>query len=201
MKIDFEKGGGLAPAVIQDARTGRVLMLGYMNEEALQQTRESGRVTFFSRSRQKLWTKGETSGNFLLVESIQIDCDGDALLIKVHPTGPVCHTGADTCFAEENRPSGSFLFQLEHLVQERKRDLPAGSYTSELLRKGVERIAQKVGEEATEVVIAALDPRGRLLEETADLLYHLLVLLCVREHTLSEVVAVLEKRHQKQTER
>ena len=196
MKLNFKKGNGLIPAIVQDANTGKVLMLGYMSEASLRKTRDSGLVTFYSRSRQKLWTKGETSGNFLHVKEILPDCDGDTLLIKATPDGPVCHTGKDTCFFEENKPSIDFLNQLEAIIESRKKEMPEGSYTTHLFKKGVKKMAQKVGEEATEVVIDAVtDNKERLLEETADLMYHLLVLLKAHDLSLNDVVRVLEKRH------
>ncbi|NOX90448.1 MAG: bifunctional phosphoribosyl-AMP cyclohydrolase/phosphoribosyl-ATP diphosphatase HisIE [Calditrichaeota bacterium] len=196
MKLDFEKNNGLIPAIIQDAFTGRVLMLGFMNEEALQKTKKTGLVTFFSRSRQTLWTKGETSGNYLKVVDILVDCDQDTLLIKAHPQGPVCHTGKDTCFAEQNRGSLQFLEYLEEIIEDRKKNPQSDSYTSKLFVKGINKIAQKVGEEATEVVIDAVDGNNeRLLEESADLIYHLLVLLKARGFGLRDVVKILEERH------
>ncbi|RKY57239.1 MAG: bifunctional phosphoribosyl-AMP cyclohydrolase/phosphoribosyl-ATP diphosphatase [Candidatus Neomarinimicrobiota bacterium] len=193
MNIDF--GKGLVPAIIQDEKTGKVLMLGYMNREAYDKTVESGKVTFFSRSRQKLWTKGETSGNFLDVKAILVDCDGDTLLVKAQPAGPTCHTGADTCFNEANTPS-DFLHELERVIADRKANPKKNSYTNKLFDAGIQRIAQKVGEEATEVVIDAV--RGnvpRMKEEIADLLYHLLVLLADKDVLLDDVLEVLEKRH------
>ncbi|MBN2415041.1 bifunctional phosphoribosyl-AMP cyclohydrolase/phosphoribosyl-ATP diphosphatase HisIE [bacterium] len=193
-RIDWHKNGsGLAPAVIQDSATRRVLMVGYMNEEALKKTAAEGRVTFYSRTRNRLWTKGETSGNRLYVEAIQEDCDADTLLIQVRPEGPVCHTGADTCFGEKNeRP---FLNALERLIQERKRTLPDGSYTASLFRQGINRIARKVGEEAAELIIEAKDnDRDLFLNEAADLLFHFLVLLVEKECTLDEVIGVLKER-------
>ncbi|MCD6204441.1 MAG: bifunctional phosphoribosyl-AMP cyclohydrolase/phosphoribosyl-ATP diphosphatase HisIE [Candidatus Marinimicrobia bacterium] len=193
MNIDF--GKGLVPAIIQDEKTGKVLMLGYMNREAYDKTAESGKVTFFSRSRQKLWTKGETSGNFLDVKAILVDCDGDTLLVKAQPAGPTCHTGADTCFNEANTPS-DFLHELERVIADRKANPKKNSYTNKLFDAGIQRIAQKVGEEATEVVIDAV--RGnvpRMKEEIADLLYHLLVLLADKDVLLDDVLEVLEKRH------
>lgn len=193
---DFAKmPGGLLPAVVQDAHTGHVLMLGYMNEAALAQTRASGLVTFFSRSKQRLWTKGESSGHVLRVRDIRLDCDQDALLLKVEPAGPVCHTGADTCWNEANMPD-HFLFVLENIVQERRLSAPPDSYTARLFAAGIPKIAQKVGEEAVETVIEALGPdRDRLLNETADLLYHLLVLLAAKEVRLEEVENILRERH------
>ncbi len=196
MKLNFKKGNGLIPAIVQDANTGKVLMLGYMNEQALRKTRETGLVSFFSRSRHKLWTKGETSGNFLHVKEILPDCDGDTLLIKATPDGPVCHTGKDTCFFEVNKPSVDFLNRLEAIIESRKKEMPEGSYTTHLFKKGLKKIAQKVGEEATEVVIDAVtNNKKHLLEESADLMYHLLVLLKAHDLSLKDVVAVLEKRH------
>lgn len=198
MKLNFEKSSGLIPAIIQDTDTNKVLMLGYMNQEAFNKTQQEGKVTFYSRSRQTLWTKGETSGNFLLVRKILIDCDNDTILVKASPTGPVCHTGQDTCFNEANQLDLSFLLELEQLIAERKKNPVEGSYTVKLFNGGIKKIAQKVGEEATEVVIDAVDGNNeRLKEETADLLYHLLVLLAEREIGLSEVVDILSKRHSK----
>jgi len=196
MKIDFQKMNGLIPAVVQDVNSQKVLMLGYMNEEAYQRTLESGKVTFYSRSRKCLWTKGETSGNYLLLKDILLDCDGDTLLVKAQPTGPVCHTGEDTCFFERNEYQRDFLRTLEDLIAQRKKDRPPNSYTTTLFEKGIKTIAQKVGEEATEVVIEALaGDQTRLKEESADLLYHLLVLLQYHNIALDEIIAVLAKRH------
>ncbi len=195
MKIDFDKGNGLVPVIIQDDKTSKVLMMAYMNKESLESTKETGKVTFFSRSRNKLWTKGETSGNYLELVSIAIDCDGDTLLIKVDPTGPVCHTGKDTCFDEKNSPS-NFLFELERIIKDRKENPKEGSYTNYLFDKGIKKIAQKVGEEATETIIEALDGNVNLLkEETGDLLYHLIVLLQANNLTLNDVSNLLESRH------
>jgi phosphoribosyl-ATP pyrophosphohydrolase/phosphoribosyl-AMP cyclohydrolase len=195
MKIDFKKGDGLVPAIVQDADSNVVLMLGYMNEESYNKTLESGKVTFFSRSRQTLWTKGETSGNFLLLDKLLIDCDDDTILVKARPTGPVCHTGSDTCFDEVNN-NKDFLYELEKIVAERKESMPEGSYTTHLFNKGINKIAQKVGEEATEVVIEAIDDnRELLLEESSDLLYHLIVLLQAKGCTLNDISAILRKRH------
>lgn len=195
MEINFSKyGDGLAPAIVQDARTGRVLMLGFMNAEALELTRSAGKVTFYSRSRQTLWTKGETSGNYLAVNDILVDCDSDTLLIKATPAGPVCHTGAETCFQEPNKSIGP-LFDLENTIADRRQNAPAGSYTAELFASGLNRIAQKVGEEAVEVIIASKDTdRTALCRETADLLYHLLVLLAEKEVSLDEVLETLVRR-------
>ena len=199
-EIDFEKGNGLVPAIIQDHESNTVLMLGYMNREALRITRETGRVTFFSRSRQKLWTKGETSGNFLYVKDILLDCDQDTILIKASPTGPVCHTGNDTCFNEINPTihgsAHGFLYRLESVILDRKSNPRPGSYTASLFERGINRIAQKVGEEAVEVVIEAVsDNIPRLKEETADLLYHLLVLLAAKGLSLDVINEVLRERH------
>ncbi len=194
MNLDFEKGNGLLPAIIQDYRNQKVLMLGYMNEEALTQTQKEGKVTFFSRSKNRLWTKGETSGNFLLVKEIVADCDNDTILIQAEPVGPACHTGTDTCFG--NNDSKGFLYQLESVIADRKANPKAGSYTTELFNKGINKIAQKVGEEATEVIIEAKDNNEKLfLNETADLLYHLLVLLQEKNVSLGDVESVLKKRH------
>ena len=195
-KIDFAKGGGLVPVVVQDADTLKVLMLGYMNREALEITRKSGRATFFSRSRNELWEKGETSGNWLEVRDVSADCDNDTLLLKVIPKGPVCHTGNDTCFNEQNRYDLSFLKKLDDLIGERKRELPENSYTTSLFRAGVNKVAQKVGEEAVELILEAKDDNDDLfLNEGADLVYHLLVLLHHKGHSLNDIVSVLEKRH------
>jgi phosphoribosyl-ATP pyrophosphohydrolase/phosphoribosyl-AMP cyclohydrolase len=195
--IDFNKSGGLVPVIIQDSRSGVVLMLGYMNREAYEKTLREKRVTFFSRSRQKLWTKGETSGNFLTVKEILTDCDEDTLLIKAVPAGPVCHTGADTCFNEINKPdSFEFLRLLETLIQERKRELPEKSYTTRLFREGIPKISQKVGEEAVETIIEAVkEDQERFKEESADLMYHLLVLATALNVTFDEIVDTLRKRH------
>lgn len=197
MQPDFTKSpDGLLPAVIQDARTRVVLMLGYMNAEAFAQTQKEKRVTFWSRSKNRLWTKGETSGNYLEVKSVQLDCDNDSILIKTIPAGPVCHTGTDTCWSETN--SDHFLFELERLIQSRKTADPASSYTAQLFSKGINKIAQKVGEEAVEVVIEAKDDNDALfLGESADLLYHYLVLLAAKGKSLEDVMKVLEERHKK----
>ena len=200
MVIDFNKGNGLVPAVVQDAVTGKVLMLGYMNEESYRLTLEKGLVTFYSRSRKTLWTKGETSGNYLQLRDILIDCDGDTLLVKAVPSGSVCHTGKDTCFGEENDPqsasSTDFLAYLEGVIRDRKEHPQEGSYTNRLFSKGINKIAQKVGEEAVELIIEAKDDDKELfLGEAADLMYHLLVLLTEKGCTLSEVTDVLKSRH------
>ena len=196
MNINFKKMEGLIPVVVQDAFTGKVLMLGYMNEAALAQTVASGRVTFFSRSKNRLWTKGETSGNFLELVSMQEDCDGDAILVKAKPLGPVCHTGADTCFAEDNNSQTAFIDQLRGIIKERKSNPTEASYTSSLFTKGINKLAQKVGEEAVELVIEAKDDNKELfLGEAADLLFHYLVLLEAKGYELDEVVEVLKQRH------
>jgi phosphoribosyl-ATP pyrophosphohydrolase/phosphoribosyl-AMP cyclohydrolase len=197
MKIDFEKMGGLVPAIIQDATTKNVLMLGFMNEEAYQKTIETQHVTFWSRTRQTLWTKGETSGHFLNLVSMQIDCDNDTLLVKAHPIGPTCHTGTDTCWGEENDMNPLlFLTELQDFINKRKEEMPEGSYTTKLFRDGVNKIAQKVGEEALETVIEATNgTKDHLIYEASDLLYHLLVLLTEKGLRIEEVAAELQKRH------
>jgi phosphoribosyl-ATP pyrophosphohydrolase/phosphoribosyl-AMP cyclohydrolase len=198
MNLNFKKMEDLIPAVVQDAFTGKVLMLGYMNEEALAKTEESGRVTFFSRSKNRLWTKGETSGHFLEVVSMQEDCDGDAILVKAKPLGPVCHTGADTCFEEANTTQTAFIDRLRGIIKERKENPNSASYTSSLFAKGINKLAQKVGEEAVELVIEAKDDNKELfLGEAADLLFHYLVLLEAKNYSLDEVVEVLKQRHSK----
>ena len=197
MNVDFQKGGGLVPAIVQDATTGRVLMLGYMNEEALQKTHTSGLVTFFSRSRGELWTKGETSGHYLHLVSIAADCDADALLVKVRPDGPTCHTGTDTCWGERNEPDTlTFLTELQDFIEQRQREMPEGSYTTSLFRDGVNRMAQKVGEEALEACIEAVGGTNeRLIYEASDMLYHLIVLLTHKGLRIEDVVAELKERH------
>lgn len=197
--LDWDKGDGLLPAVVQDARDGAVLMLGYMNREALRETLANKRVTFFSRSKNRLWTKGETSGHFLDVVSVQADCDKDAILITATPQGPTCHTGARTCFGEaKTAASGlSFLARLEAVIAQRVRDRPDGSYTARLWADGPTRIAQKVGEEGVEVALAAVTQTDeRLIGESADLLFHLALLLKSRNLSLADAVKELEKRHQ-----
>ncbi|KAA2241772.1 bifunctional phosphoribosyl-AMP cyclohydrolase/phosphoribosyl-ATP diphosphatase HisIE [Chitinophaga agrisoli] len=196
MNIDFQKSpDGLVPAIIQDAATLKVLMLGYMNQEALDKTLQEKKVTFFSRSRQRLWTKGEESGNFLLLQDVKVDCDNDTLLIKANPVGPVCHTGADTCWNEQN-VSNDFLAKLEAVITNRKNNPSDNSYTSRLFAKGINKIAQKVGEEAVEIVIEAKDNNEALfLNEGADLLFHYLVLLSAKGYQLSDVLGVLKERH------
>jgi len=198
MQIDFKKySDGLVPAIVQDVDTQKVLMLGFMNEEALKKTEEFGNVTFYSRSKKRLWTKGEESGNFLILKSIAPDCDNDTLLIKAHPLGPVCHTGADTCWNEKNE-SDDFLFFLESVINLRKNASPDQSYVAKLFAKGINKIAQKVGEEAVEMVIEAKDSNEELfLNESADLLFHYLMLLNAKGYTLKQVLSVLEKRHHK----
>ncbi|AKD58050.1 bifunctional phosphoribosyl-AMP cyclohydrolase/phosphoribosyl-ATP diphosphatase HisIE [Spirosoma radiotolerans] len=199
-EINFDKSpDGLIPAVIQDAETGKVLMLGYMNREAYDKTVAENVVTFFSRSKQRLWTKGETSNNFLHVREILIDCDGDTLLIKSAPAGPTCHTGADTCFDEANTGRGQFLNYLQSIIHDRKVNPSDKSYTTSLFGRGVNKIAQKVGEEAVELVIEAKDDNDDLFKgEAADLLFHFLVLLEQKNMNLDDIVAVLQTRHVKQ---
>jgi phosphoribosyl-AMP cyclohydrolase / phosphoribosyl-ATP pyrophosphohydrolase len=193
-KIDFAKLDGLVPCIVQDANSNVVLMLGFMNEEALQKTIEEKRVTFFSRGKQRLWTKGETSGNFFELQDILVDCDHDTLLVKVNPAGPACHTGADTCFNETN--SGWDLSALEKIIADRKANPRTGSYTTTLFESGMNKIAQKVGEEAVELVIEAKDNNKELfLNEAADLMYHYLVLLQAKGHGLQDVVNMLQQRH------
>lgn len=196
MMIDFLKyADGLVPAIIQDATTNKVLMLGFMNQEALDKTNELQKVTFFSRTKNRLWTKGEESGNFLYLKEIKIDCDNDTLLIKVTPVGPVCHTGADTCFVEKNE-SDNFLFDLEQIIIDRKNNPTDASYTASLFKKGINKIAQKVGEEAIELVIEAKDDDAHLFkEEAADLMFHYLILLQAKGFGLNDIVDVLKKRH------
>jgi phosphoribosyl-ATP pyrophosphohydrolase/phosphoribosyl-AMP cyclohydrolase len=200
MKINFNKNNNsLIPAVIQDALTKNVLMLGYMNKEALKKTQETGKVTFFSRSKQRLWTKGEESGNFLELVSLKVDCDTDALLIQANPLGPTCHKGTDTCWGEKNKASFGFLSQLEAIIQNRKDNKDQeDSYVSSLFRKGINKIAQKVGEEAVETVIEAKDANDDLfLNESADLLFHYLILLQAKGYTLAHITKILEERHNK----
>ncbi len=194
--IDFTKSGGLVPCIVQDHATRTVLMLGFMNEEALQKTISEKRVTFYSRSKQRLWTKGETSGNFLRVIEIKEDCDHDTLLVYAEPSGPICHTGSDTCFNEVNKGTG--LSFLERIIHDRKANPMAGSYTNSLFDSGINKIAQKVGEEAVELVIESKDDnRDLFLGEAADLMYHYLVLLAAKNTNLEEVIEVLRKRHSK----
>jgi len=196
MNIDFSKDpGGLVPAVVQDFNTQKVLMLGYMSKESLERTMETGRVTFYSRSKGRLWTKGEESGHYLELKSVSVDCDQDSLLVRAVPHGPVCHTGADTCWSERNHPE-DFLFYLEQIIELRKKSSDEGSYVHSLFRKGVNTVAQKVGEEAVELVIEAKDnDPERFLNEAADLMFHYLVLLNIKGHTLRDVIHVLQQRH------
>ncbi len=198
MKIDFAKySDGLVPAIIQDFDTHKVLMLGFMNDEAVQKTMREGKVCFYSRSKKRLWTKGEESGNFLMLKEIMPDCDNDSLLIKAHPTGPVCHTGADTCWNERNHQD-DFLYYLEDIIALRRQSSPEESYVAGLFSKGINAIAQKVGEEAVEMVIEAKDNDGNLfLNESADLLFHYLVLLNAKGYSLKDVMGILQKRHSK----
>lgn len=187
---------GLIPAIVQDAATRVVLMLGYMNRESLRQTLESGKVCFYSRSRQRLWTKGEESGHFLYLKDIRADCDQDTLLVKAVPAGPTCHSGADTCWNEKNEEQ-DFLFFLQHFLQQRRHDSPEESYTARLISRGINKVAQKVGEEAVELVIEAKDDNEELfLNEAADLMYHYIVLLIAKGYGLEDVIEVLKKRHQ-----
>jgi len=196
--VDFKKyTDGLVPAIIQDYDTHKVLMLGFMNEEAFIKTEETGKVTFFSRSKKRLWTKGEESGNFLIVKSVAVDCDKDTLLIKAHPLGPTCHTGADTCWSERNHKD-DFLYYLEDIINLRKQASPDDSYVAKLFGKGINKIAQKVGEEAVELVIETKDNNEELfLNEGADLLFHYLILLNAKGYKLQNIVDVLKKRHSK----
>ena len=197
MTIDFDKMNGLVPAIIQDAETKKVLMLGYMNREAYDKTVETGKVTFFSRTKNRLWTKGETSGNFLNVVSIKNDCDNDSLLIQVRPDGPVCHTGTDTCWGETNEVSPlMFLSELQDFIEKRHEEMPEGSYTTSLFKDGLNRMAQKVGEEALEAVIEAVNgANDRLIYEGSDMLYHLIVLLTAKGLRIEQMVEELKIRH------
>jgi phosphoribosyl-ATP pyrophosphohydrolase/phosphoribosyl-AMP cyclohydrolase len=198
MKVDYKKySDGLVPAIVQDDATGKVLMLAFMNEEALAKTQELQKVTFFSRSKNRLWTKGEESDNFLLLKDIKVDCDNDTLLIKATPVGPVCHTGADTCWDEKNI-SNDFLLKLEQIISDRKNNPSEKSYTSSLFAKGINKIAQKVGEEAVELVIEAKDNDADLFkDEAADLLFHYLILLQAKGFKLEDIIAILKDRHTK----
>lgn len=197
LKIDFDKCGGLVPAIIQDAQTKVVLMLGYMNQEALKMTQETGLVTFFSRSRQCLWTKGETSGNYLHLVDIKVDCDNDTLLVQATPDGPTCHTGTDTCWGEENKPNPLlFLSELSDFIEKRHEEMPEGSYTTSLFKDGLNRMAQKVGEEALELVIEATNgTNDRLIYEGSDMLYHLIVLLTSKGLRIEDMARELMERH------
>lgn len=194
--MDFEKMNGLIPAIIQDADTAKVLMLGFMNEEAYNKTVETGKVTFFSRTKNRLWTKGEESGNFLHVVKIQSDCDDDTLLIQVHPAGPVCHKGTDTCWGEKNDEPVMFLKELQDFICRRHEEMPEGSYTTSLFQSGVNKMAQKVGEEAVETVIEACNGTDdRLIYEGADLIYHLIVLLTSKGYRIEDLANELKERH------
>jgi phosphoribosyl-ATP pyrophosphohydrolase/phosphoribosyl-AMP cyclohydrolase len=195
-QIDFSKGNGLVPVIIQDNNTLQVLMVGYMNEEAFNKTTKDNIVTFFSRSKNRLWTKGETSGNYLNVREISADCDNDSILIKVDPTGPVCHIGSTSCFADET--SKGFIYELEQVINKRIKDNAEESYTNKLYKKGINKVAQKVGEEAVELVIEAKDDNIDLFKnEAADLLYHLLILLKAKGVNLESIEEVLKERHKK----
>lgn len=198
MKVDFAKyPDGLVPAIVQDNQTQKVLMLGFMNQEALNHTESTGKVTFYSRSKKRLWTKGEESGHFLELKSIAVDCDNDTLLVKAHPNGPTCHTGADTCWSERNHPE-NFLLYLEDIIDLRKQASPDESYVAKLFSKGINKVAQKVGEEAVEMVIEAKDNNDALfLNESADLLFHYLLLLNAKGFSLQDVIDILKDRHSK----
>lgn len=197
MTIDFEKMGGLVPAIIQDSTTRKVLMLGFMNEEAYQKTIATNHVTFWSRTRNTLWTKGETSGNFLNLVDIKVDCDNDTLLVQAHPDGPTCHKGTDTCWGEQNEQNPLlFLTELQDFINKRKQEMPEGSYTTKLFTEGINKIAQKVGEEALETVIEAINgTNDHLVYEASDLLYHLLVMLADKGLRIEDVAGELQKRH------
>ncbi|WP_017930578.1 bifunctional phosphoribosyl-AMP cyclohydrolase/phosphoribosyl-ATP diphosphatase HisIE [Robiginitomaculum antarcticum] len=196
MKIDFEKGGGLVPAIVQDADSGQVLMLGYMNETAVEKTTSTGLVTFYSRSREMLWTKGETSGNTLELVDMTVDCDNDTLLVMARPNGPTCHNGTVSCFAEAKSPSLSFLGVLENVIKSRQNDDKTTSYTAKLLSGPLHKISQKVGEEGVETALAAVAEDDEALKnESADLIYHLMVLLRAKDIHLADIVSVLQSRH------
>ncbi len=195
-EIKFDLVSGLVPAIVQDVVTNKVLMLGYMNAEAVDKTMECGKVTFFSRSKQRLWTKGETSGNFLSLKEVLVDCDQDTLLIRAEPKGPTCHTGSDTCFDESNEPGAGFLDYLTGVIKERKQKAPDESYTASLFDGGINKIAQKVGEEAVEMIIEAKDDNESLfLNESADLLFHYMILLEAKGYSLNDVIKILRERH------
>lgn len=195
MKLDFEKMGGLIPAIVQDANTRKVLMLGFMNEEAYHKTVDTKKVTFYSRTRKTLWTKGETSGHFLNLVSMAVDCDNDTLLVQVNPVGPVCHTGTDTCWGDTNTADVTFLSSLQDLIEQRKKEMPEDSYTTKLLTEGVNRMAQMVGEEALSTLISATHGTDeQVINESADLLYHLMVLLSSKNMRIEDVVAELHRR-------
>ena len=196
MQPDFDKMDGLVPAIIQDNNTQKVLMLGFMNQEAYEKTLATGKVTFFSRTKPRLWTKGETSGNFLEVVSVKSDCDNDTLLVQVHPTGPVCHTGTDTCWGEKNEQDILFLKELQDFIDKRHEEMPENSYTTSLFKSGVNKMAQKVGEEAVETIIEACNGTDeRLIYEGADLLYHLIVLLTSKGYRIEDLARELKERH------
>ncbi|KAA6337251.1 Phosphoribosyl-AMP cyclohydrolase [termite gut metagenome] len=196
MNLDFDKSNGLVPVIIQDNQTNKVLMLGYMDKEAYEKTVETGKVTFFSRSKKRLWTKGEESGNFLYVVSMKEDCDRDTLLIRVNPAGPVCHTGTDTCWGEKNEEDILFLKQLQDFIDKRHQEMPEKSYTTSLFQSGINRMAQKVGEEAVEMVIEATNGTDeRMIYEGSDLLYHIIVLLTSKGYRIEDLVRELKVRH------
>lgn len=196
MELDFEKMNGLIPAIIQDNYTQKVLMLGFMNKEAYERTMETGKVTFFSRTKNRLWTKGEESGNFLHVVSVKADCDNDTLLIMVHPEGPVCHKGTDTCWGEKNEQDIMFLKELQDFIDRRRQEMPEKSYTTSLFNSGVNKMAQKVGEEAVETILEACNGTDeRLIYEGADLLYHLIVLLTYKGYRIEDLARELKERH------
>ena len=196
MELDFEKMNGLIPAIIQDNYTQKVLMLGFMNKEAYEKTMETGKVTFFSRTKNRLWTKGEESGNFLHVVSVKADCDNDTLLIMVHPEGPVCHKGTDTCWGEKNEQDIMFLKELQDFIDRRRQEMPEKSYTTSLFNSGVNKMAQKVGEEAVETILEACNGTDeRLIYEGADLLYHLIVLLTYKGYRIEDLARELKERH------
>lgn len=196
MELDFEKMNGLIPAIIQDNYTQKVLMLGFMNKEAYEKTMETGKVTFFSRTKNRLWTKGEESGNFLHVVSVKADCDNDTLLIMVHPEGPVCHKGTDTCWGDKNEQDIMFLKELQDFIERRRQEMPEKSYTTSLFNSGVNKMAQKVGEEAVETILEACNGTDeRLIYEGADLLYHLIVLLTYKGYRIEDLARELKERH------
>lgn len=196
MELDFEKMNGLIPAIIQDNYTQKVLMLGFMNKEAYEKTLETGKVTFFSRTKNRLWTKGEESGNFLHVVSVKADCDNDTLLIMVHPEGPVCHKGTDTCWGDKNEQDIMFLKELQDFIDRRRQEMPEKSYTTSLFNSGVNKMAQKVGEEAVETILEACNGTDeRLIYEGADLLYHLIVLLTYKGYRIEDLARELKERH------
>lgn len=196
MELDFEKMNGLIPAIIQDNYTQKVLMLGFMNKEAYEKTMETGKVTFFSRTKNRLWTKGEESGNFLHVVSVKADCDNDTLLIMVHPEGPVCHKGTDTCWGDKNEQDIMFLKELQDFIDRRRQEMPEKSYTTSLFNSVVNKMAQKVGEEAVETILEACNGTDeRLIYEGADLLYHLIVLLTYKGYRIEDLARELKERH------